>query len=194
MIRAMVLPFGLLLLAGCGYETTGSAAPTPVATSRDGFVLTSPVLTDGGMLPADLKCTRDGGDGLTPPLEWTQVPAGTKSLAIIMHHYPRDTVEGRDPPSQYWLLWNIPAQTRALPHGNPASIGDEGADKDEKRTGYTSPCSPPGSQHEYIITLYALDGSLDKLPAQDDMDVDWATMTSAMEGKIIAASSLSFQN
>ncbi|MGB5485717.1 YbhB/YbcL family Raf kinase inhibitor-like protein [Parasphingorhabdus sp.] len=194
MIRAMALPFAVMLLAGCGYDSTGSAAPTPEATAQDGFVLTSPALTDDGMLPADLKCTRDGGDGLTPPLEWTQVPAGTESLSIIMHHYPRDTVEGKDPPSQYWLLWNIPVQTWALPRGNPASIGDEGADKDEKRTGYTSPCSPPGSRHEYIITLYALDGPLDKLPAHDDGNVDWATMTSAMEGKIIAASSLSFHN
>lgn len=182
------------VLSGCGIDPAGSSAPTPAAAGRDGFVLSSTALADGGMLPADLKCTRDGGDGLTPPLEWTQAPAGTRSLAIVMHHYPRGTVEGKDAPSQYWLLWNIPAQTRALPRGNPASIGDEGADKDGKRTGYTPPCSPPGPQHEYTITLYALDGPLDALPAQDDTDVDWSRMTAAMEGKVIGTSSLSFKN
>lgn len=194
MTRLIILTIASLVLSGCEFNPVASNALRPIATAQDGFVLTSTALTNGGLLPADLKCTRDGGDGLTPPLAWAQVPAGTKSLAIIMHHYPRGTVEGKDPPSQYWLLWNIPAQTRALPRGNPASIGDEGADKDGKRTGYTPPCSPPGPQHEYTITLYALDGPLDTLPAEDDADVDWLRITKAMEGKIIGASSISFQN
>ncbi|MAU99216.1 MAG: YbhB/YbcL family Raf kinase inhibitor-like protein [Fulvimarina sp.] len=146
------------------------------------------------MLPTDLKCTRDGGDGVTPPLAWDGVPDGTKSLALIMHHYPRSRVESVDAPSQYWLLWNIPAETRALPRGNPASIGDEGADKDERRTGYTPPCSPPGSLHEYTITLYALSAPLDTLPLHDDPNVDWPAMTKAMNGKIVASSHISFQN
>ena len=124
----------MMLLAGCSQAersaATDNSAPASIPVAN--FTLTSPELTDGGLLPADLKCTRDGGDGVTPPLQWTYVPAGTKSLALIMHHYPRGTREGVDAPSQYWLLWNIPADTRALPRGNPASIGDEGADKDEK--------------------------------------------------------------
>ena len=105
------------------------------AVAQDTFMLSSPVMVDGGILPADLKCTRDGGDGLTPPLVWSGAPADTQGLALIMHHYPKGTVEGVDAPSQYWLLWNIPADTTAQPRGNPASIGDEGADKDENRTG-----------------------------------------------------------
>lgn len=169
----------------------GLAGP---ALAQDAFTLSSPVMVDGGALPADLKCSRDGGDGLTPPLSWTGVPAGTQRFAVVMHHYPKGTVEGVDPPSQYWLLWNIPADTVELPRGNPASIGDEGADKDERRTGYTPPCSPPGSQHKYVITLYALDSTLDNLPAHDDLQVDWSRMTEAMEGKVIASTSISFLN
>lgn len=89
------------------------------ATAESVFTLTSPALEDGGRLPADLKCTRDGGEGLSPPLEWTGLPDRAKSLALIMHHYPRGTVEGRDAPSQYWILWNIPADTQAIPTVSP---------------------------------------------------------------------------
>lgn len=66
-----------------------------LAVAQDTFIVSSPSVVDGGMLPADLKCTRDGGDGLSPPLEWTTVPTGTQSLALIMHHYPRGRVEDR---------------------------------------------------------------------------------------------------
>lgn len=184
----LLLMFALLSLAQLSFHTFG------VVAAQEGFVLSSPAMKDGGMLPADLKCTRDGGDGVTPPLAWDGVPEGTKSLALIMHHYPRGRVEGVDAPSQYWLLWNIPPETRALPRGNPASIGDEGADKDERRTGYTPPCSPPGSMHEYTITLYALSAPLDTLPARDDPNVNWSAMTKAMDGKIIGTSHISFQN
>ncbi|GAA3868180.1 YbhB/YbcL family Raf kinase inhibitor-like protein [Celeribacter arenosi] len=169
------------------------AIAVPVA-AQDAFVLSSPAITDGGNLPPALKCTRDGGDGLSPPLDWGHVPEGTESLALIMHHYPKDTVEGVDPPSQYWLLWNIPAQTTTIPQGNPASIGDEGSDKDGGRTGYTPPCSPPGARHEYTITLYALNHRADALPTEDSVDVNWVAMTDAIADKVIGSTSISFWN
>lgn len=162
--------------------------------AQDAFTLSSPEIVDDGALPPELKCTRDGGDGVSPPLSWTAVPDGTQSLAVIMHHYPRGTVEGQDAPSQYWLLWNIPPDTREIERGNPLSIGDEGADKDQRRTGYTPPCSPPGALHEYTITLYALDAQLDSLPQHDDVAVDWAAMILAMDGRIIAETNITFSN
>lgn len=158
------------------------------------FILSSPAIVDGATLPADLKCTRDGGQGLSPPLQWTSLPKGTESLAVIMHHYPRGAEEGADAPSQYWLLWNVPSDTEELVLGNPASIGDEGSDKDGRRTGYTPPCSPPGSQHEYTITLFALSSPLDTLPTQDNIATDWLAITNAMDGKIIASSYFTFLN
>lgn len=146
------------------------------------------------MLPAALKCTRDGGDGVSPPLVWSDVPAGAESLAVIMYHYPRGAVAGRDAPSQYWLLWNIPPDTREIERANPLSIGHEGADKDERRTGYTPPCSPAGSVHEYTITIYALETPLSSLPENDDISVDWETLIAAMVGLVIASQQISFTN
>jgi Raf kinase inhibitor-like YbhB/YbcL family protein len=164
------------------------------SVAQDNFTLSSAEIEDGGMLPATLKCTRDGGDGVSPPLAWSEVPEGTESLAVIMHHYPRGAVAGRDAPSQYWLLWNIPADTNALDRANPFSIGTEGADKDERHTGYTPPCSPAGSEHEYTITVYALDAALTSLPESDDISVDWETLTAAMNGRVITSSQISFKN
>ncbi|MCV2401271.1 YbhB/YbcL family Raf kinase inhibitor-like protein [Marinomonas sp. C2222] len=170
------------------------SASAETLTIDTSFKLTSPAFESGDTLPADLKCQRDQGDGLSPPLNWTTAPAGSKSLALIMHHYPRGTIEGRDAPSQYWLLWNIPVETTKLKRGNPLSIGTEGSDKDGRRTGYTPPCSPPGPQHKYTITIYALNGMLDNLPTQDSLSVDWQTMTDAMQGKIISSSKIEFLN
>lgn len=164
------------------------------AAGEDDFTLTSPAMADGGTLPADLKCERDGGDGLSPPISWTQGPDGTEGYAVIMHHYPRGRVEGVNPPSHYWLLWNIPATTQGLARGNPTSIGDEGSDKDIRRTGYTPPCSPPGSAHQYTITVYALSAPLESLPDQDNIDIDWEKMIAAMDGKVLASSALTFSN
>ena len=165
----------------------------PVA-AQESFALTSPAFADGGDLPSDLECTRDGGDGLSPPLAWTSPPNGTDSLALIMEHYPRGRVPGVDAPSQYWLLWNIPADTTSLPRGDPASVGDEGADKDKRRTGYTPPCSPPGSRHEYTITLYALSSAPETLPDGDSGAVDWTVMSQAIEQLVIGSTSIAFWN
>ncbi|MEO9824137.1 MAG: YbhB/YbcL family Raf kinase inhibitor-like protein [Paracoccaceae bacterium] len=171
-----------------------SASLATVSVAQDVFTLSSPEIVDGGMLPAALKCSRDGGDSVSPPLAWSDVPVETESIAVIMHHYPRGAVAGRDAPSQYWLLWNIPPNTSEIDRANPASIGNEGADKDERHTGYTPPCSPAGSEHEYTITVFALDAPLTSLPENDDISVDWETLTAAMAGKVITSSKISFKN
>jgi phosphatidylethanolamine-binding protein (PEBP) family uncharacterized protein len=92
-------------------------------------------------------------------------------------------------------MWNIPADSTDIPRGNPTSLGVEGAAKDGRRTGYTPPCSPPPSaQHEYTITLYALNSPLIALPATDDLQVDRLPMTAAIDGMVIASSAISFLN
>lgn len=176
-----------------GLATAISIAMFSVSASAE-LVLTSPVIEEGGILPADLKCTRDGGDGLSPPIRWEGAPSGTESFAVIMHHYPRGTVEGVDNPSHYWLVWNIPADTTSLSRGNVESIGTEGGEKDRRYIGYTPPCSPGNASHSYTITVYALDSETTGLGDQDDITVDWATLTGAIKGKVLASSSLTFNN
>lgn len=156
--------------------------------------LSSPLFEDGGTLPAGSKCTRDGGDGLSPTIDWSGAPEETKSYAVVMHHYPQGRVEGVDTPSHYWLVWNIPASTNSFPRGNPESIGNEGGDKDKRYIGYTPPCSPGNVSHKYTISVYALDTDTISLGDEDDIDVDWVALTEAIEGNVLASSSIDFLN
>lgn len=181
----------ILFFAGCSAATSNQGSSAAVSGK---FNLSSPVMEDGGTLPADLKCTRNDGDGKSPPIAWSNAPAGTQSYAVIMHHYPRDKVAGVDTPSHYWLLWHVPADINELPRGNPESIGFEGGDKDKRYVGYTPPCSPGSAEHEYTITVYALDTEKISLGDNDDINVDWVALTAAIEGSVLASSSLTFKN
>lgn len=156
--------------------------------------ISSPVMANGGTLPEGLKCTRDGGDGLSPPIDWSGAPEGTKSFAVVMHHYPANRVEGVDNPSHYWLVWNIPANTATFPRGNPESIGNEGGDKDKRYVGYTPPCSPGNVSHKYTITVYALDTDSISLGKEDDINVDWVGLMGSIKEHVIEESALDFMN
>ena len=166
--------------------------PPPGAMSK--FELGSSVLVDGEPLPDGLKCTRHGGDGLSPPLEWSGAPDDTKGFAIVMQHYPRGRYPGVDSPSHYWLVWDIPASITGIERGNPDSVGYVGSDKDMRRTGYTPPCSPDDSKgmHMYTITVYAVDGPLNALPERDDPSIVWDDVMAALKGHVLNAASLSF--
>jgi len=57
---------------------------------------------------------------VTPPLAWTNTPAGTQSFVLIVHDV--DVVMGRglgDNP--HWVVFNIPATATSLPEGLPAT-------------------------------------------------------------------------
>ena len=102
--------------------------------------------------------TRDGED-VSPPLEWSGVPAGTKSLALIV-----DDPDAPDPKAPrmvyvHWVLYNIPPDASGLAEAiRPANLpaGTLQGRNDWGRTGYGGPC-PPIGRHRYFHKLYALD-------------------------------------
>lgn len=102
----------------------------------------------------------------SPPLDIVGVPAGAKSLALIMHD--PDAVSGD---FVHWVLWDIDPATNTIledsvPTGATEGITTAGA------PGYVGPRPPAGSgRHHYIIELYALDVVLDLLPATAFSDV-----------------------
>lgn len=166
-------------------------ADTEVTASGD-FTLTSTSFADGDALPDDLKCERDGGDGLSPPLAWSGLPADTASIALVMEHWPSE--DANPPPNAYWLLWDVPADTTSLSRGNTESVGHEGSDKDGVGTGYTPPCSPGGDvTHDYTIRLYALSEAAG-LTDGDDLLVDWTALTTALESITLETAELTFVN
>ena len=111
----------------------------------------------------DWGCT---GDNLSPALEWSGVPEGTKSLALTM--YDPDAPTG----SGFWhcVLFNIPSDATGIPE-DVANAGGLPEPTVQGRTdwgapGYGGPVPPPGDKpHRYVFTLHAL--SVDALPLDD---------------------------
>jgi len=121
--------------------------------------LTSTAFRDGEHIPRKYTCS---GDDVSPPLQWSQPPPGTKSLVLIM--YDPDAPRGI---FYHWILYNIPPDTRGLPENiakKPETEHGQQGRNSFGRTGYGGPCPPLGSTHHYVFLLLALDTRL-SLPA-----------------------------
>ena len=109
-----------------------SSQPDGLVSNDSRFVLSSPEVIEGGMLPREYTC--DGGSA-TLPLQWSGVPAGTQSLAVVMY-----TIPGPYESHWYWVLYNIPPATQSLGQ-NVAGVGTLGNNSVNGRTEYAPPCS-----------------------------------------------------
>ncbi len=146
--------------------------------------ISSPAFGNNQSIPR--KYTADG-ENVSPPLEWTDVPAQTKSFALIV-----DDPDAPDPRAPqrtwvHWVLYDIPADAHALPadvarHGLPA--GTRHGVNDWKSESYGGP-SPPVGRHRYVHKLYALDTVLPDLKHPTK-----ARLLNAMRGHVLAESKL----
>ena len=123
------------------------------------MLLTSSAFGAGEMIPKQYTCD---GKNVSPPLSWTDIPEGTKSLALIC--------DDPDAPGRtwvHWVLFNLPAEAAGIPEQvPPAGTLENGARQginDFRRIGYGGPC-PPGGTHRYYFKLYALDSFLESDP------------------------------
>ena len=138
--------------------------------------LTSTAFTEGGSIPRQYTC--EGGD-TAPPLGWSGLPAGTKSLALII-----DDPDAPDPKAPkrtwvHWVLYDIPPSAKGLPEGGALPAGAREGKNDWGRTGYGGPC-PPTGRHRYIHKLYALDALLGDLGQPTK-----AQLEQAMKGHVL---------
>lgn len=148
------------------------------------LIIESSSFTQDRMIPARHTC--DGPD-VSPPLAWSGVPAGAKSLALIV-----DDPDAPDPAAPkmtwvHWVLYNIPPDVKTLAEGIAAKDLPPGTLQglnDWRRTAYGGPC-PPVGRHRYFFKLYALDAVLPDMghPAK-------AALEKAMQGHILAHSNL----
>ena len=121
--------------------------------------ITSPAFMHNGAIPVRHTCD---GRNISPRLEWTGVPTGTKSLALIV-----DDPDAPDPAAPkmtwvHWVLYNIPHSANGLAEGISAldlPAGTLQGNNDWHRTGYGGPC-PPIGKHRYFFKLYALNIAL----------------------------------
>ena len=146
--------------------------------------LTSSAFTHQGDIPARYTCD---GEDISPPLTWTDLPTGTKSLALVV-----DDPDAPDPKAPkmtwvHWVLYNMPPTATGLPEAVRAEDLPkntlEGVN-DWKRTGYGGPC-PPVGRHRYFHKLYALDAELPDLGEPTK-----AKLEGAMKGHILGQAEL----
>ena len=148
------------------------------------LALSSPAFDAGAAIPARYTCD---GDDLSPPLEWTGMPAGAQSLALIV-----DDPDAPDPNAPkmtwvHWVLYNIPPTATRLPEGvreRDLPDGTKVGINDSKEVAYGGPC-PPRGRHRYFHKLYALDTVLPDLGTPTK-----AKLEEAMRGHIIEQAEL----
>lgn len=169
-----------------------AALAAPAGSSCDGqapserrnqpmFQLTSSAFETESSIPEQFSCE---GRNISPELSWSRPPAGTKTLALIMHD-PDAPIEGG---YTHWLVYNIPANTNHLPENVPNQDtlpggGNQGKN-DAGKYGYTGPC-PPSGTHRYYFRLYALDRELDA-----GAGASKAVLEKAIAGHVLAKAEL----
>lgn len=147
------------------------------------FTLSSTAFAPHGALPARHTCE---GVDVSPPLAWTGLPAGTKSLALVV-----DDPDAPDPraPKRTWVHWvvyDLPPTVAALGEGASTALPAGARDglNDWEREGWGGPC-PPVGRHRYFFKLYALDRSLGDLGRPTK-----ARLLAAFEGHVLAHAEL----
>ena len=146
------------------------------------LTLTSSAFAHNGEIPTQYTCE---GKDLSPPLGWSGVPAGAKSLALIV-----DDPDAPDPAAPkltwvHWVLYNIPTSAPGLPEAvKQLPAGTRQGLNDWQRAGYGGPC-PPIGRHRYFHKLYALDITL-----PDPDKPTKANLEAAMKGHVLAQAEL----
>jgi Raf kinase inhibitor-like YbhB/YbcL family protein len=142
--------------------------------------VTSTAFSEGQMIPKQYTCD---GEDISPPITWSGVPDGAKSIALIC-----DDPDAPMGTWVHWVLFNVSPKTEGLAEGVSSSKtlenGGNHGTNDFRKFGYGGPC-PPGGTHRYYFKVYALDTLLDLDPG-----ITKADLVKAMKGHILAEGQL----
>ncbi len=136
--------------------------------------LTSTAFAAGHEIPRRHTCE---GEDLAPPLQWSGVPAGARSLVLIV-----DDPDAPDPaaPRMTWVHWILidlpPADGSLAEGGRDLPAGTRHGLNDWQRLAWGGPC-PPIGRHRYFFKLYALDTTLPPLPRPTKAAIEEAMRT-----------------
>ena len=161
------------------------ALARPETQARDTLDLGSDDFSGGGTIPITFSAY---GQDISPCLAWTGVPAGTRTLALLMEDPDATAVT----PFVHWVAWNIAPSLSALPEAVPAvpQVPDLMNLRQGRNTrgsiGYFGPRPPIGDQsNHYHFQLFALDTVLNLVPGSSRED-----LLAAMEGHVLAKGEL----
>src|SRR6202162_440612 len=151
LLRGSILAGAIALAGLCGSHE---------ARAQGVFTLSSPDFKDGERLAlknagnnkANPNCL---GENVSPTLNWSNPPAGTRSFALLMFD-----PEGRPPGGvSHWVAYGIPVAVTGFAEGAVSGPSDKyiGGKNTLNLANYFGPCTPPGAPHHYILTLIATD-------------------------------------
>jgi Raf kinase inhibitor-like YbhB/YbcL family protein len=173
--------------------TTTLAALAVVATALAGQGLAVKITVESPVLKANQPIPRDytaDGRNMSPPLNWSNLPAGTKELALVCE----DPDAGNPPPFVHWVVYKIPPTATGVPENvpfdpdapMPSSIaGAIQGVSGFRRPIYRGPAPPPGKTHHYHFVVYAIDAALDLKPGLTRAD-----LLAAIQGHVIGQGEL----
>jgi Raf kinase inhibitor-like YbhB/YbcL family protein len=146
-----------------------SLMTAPMARAADAFTLSSPAIQDNGTLATKNACGDKQrspncvGENISPPLDWSNVPEGTKSFALLLFD-----PEGRPPAGvSHMVIYGIPADVKGFAEGELSKPSDKfvGGKSLMGLGTYFGPGTPPNTdRHHYTFTLVATDIDPKALP------------------------------
>ena len=140
-------------------------------TSAHALSLSSPDIKPGATIADEQAFNSFGcsGKNISPALNWSGAPKGTKSFALMVYDPDAPTGSG----FWHWVVFNISPDTMGLPKnagdlkGDAAPKGAVQSRTDFGTPGYGGPCPPKGDKpHHYHFILFAVD--TDKLDADEN--------------------------
>src|SRR5579863_7370784 len=183
-IRLSIPVAAAFLSLGLGSALAQDKGNQTKAPAPPGLTLMSSAFKDGDVIP-DKYTQAAGPAAVSPKLEWTNVPGGTVTFALIMHD-PDAALQKKTDDVLHWMAFNIPGTARELPEGVPAGSatlpdGTVQAKNLRGAVGFMGPGAPPaGPYHHYTFELFALDTKLDL-----GADATRADVLNAMQGHIL---------
>jgi Raf kinase inhibitor-like YbhB/YbcL family protein len=168
-------------LVGCGEGPATGSAKGKGEGKEEGMaegrlVVKSPAFAQGQGIPK--KHTGEGED-VSPALEWSGAPEGTKQFAVVCD----DPDAPRPEPWVHWVAWGIPGDAAGLEEG---VSGLEEGNTSWGAPGYRGPMPPPGhGVHRYFFKVYALDATLDLAPGATKDE-----LLAAVKGHVLAEGEL----
>jgi Raf kinase inhibitor-like YbhB/YbcL family protein len=175
-LQSLFLAGGIFLASWCMGRVVGAAEP---------FTLTSSAFKDGTPLQKKNSNNTQGnanciGENVSPPLTWSNPPAGTKSFALTMVD-----PEGRGGTGViHWVAYGIPASVTGFAEGEVSKPSDKyvGGKGTAGQSNYMGPCTPPGMPHHYTLILIATDLEPTELPPGLTRDELFAKLTGHTKG------------